>query len=510
MYIPTSMYRPWGTYKLTYFPHYSDDGQKQYHDLLYVGIPVSGRKIEDPSELVEFNRIKTGNSVIHTKWIGYPKGPYGERYAPTGTYRASETMSLTNPTMAYIKTESQQGLSKTMRLYRLGSVPQQLPNANRYTLDYQCCEAHLVDDSYARRRYCYFSITVERKKDGSIKVTDRYRYDISESKLDSIVSYFSLVIPEYEFGASRDKDYQWSHWVSQELNTLWDMYSWLESPFDLTKGRAMKYEVSTSIPSSLDSALLFDEKNLLIEGLSMKPFASYHMKAMRQAAYLDALDHVPSMNDNNISNILSLVSFIKGIVIDHRVEIPKSLQSAWLAYRYSYSTTKQDVQEAVDFMHRTVGKDLFGKGFDCYGVTTYVYNGTPVTARCRVSMYPKELDYLDRIWTGLYKYGLSPSFYVIWDSIPYSFIVDWFVPVGDILNGYDKTHMYDRTYTISDIWYSIKYSYTDVDGTYTTYARWSGDSPPEFQGYYSLENKGTTSDKVIGFRVLDLLSLSYK
>jgi hypothetical protein len=125
-------------------------------------------------------------------------------------------------------------------------------------------------------------------------------------------------------------------------------------------------------------------------------------------------------------------------------------------------------------------------------------------------MYPKELDYLDKIWTGLYKYGLSPSFYVIWDSIPYSFIVDWFVPIGDILNGYDKTHMYDRTYTISDIWYSIKYSYTDENGTYTTYARWSGDSPPEFQGYYSLENKGTTSDKVIGFRVLDLLSLSYK
>lgn len=160
MYIPTSMYRPWGKYILSNFQHYSDDGQSRYHNPLYIGIPVSGRKIEDPSELVEFNKIRTGNSVIHTKWVGYPKGPYGERYAPTGIYRTTKTMSITNPEMAYIRTESHQGLNKTMRLYRLGSVPQQLPNANRYTITYQCHEAHPINTSYASQRYCIFSITV--------------------------------------------------------------------------------------------------------------------------------------------------------------------------------------------------------------------------------------------------------------------------------------------------------------------------------------------------------------
>jgi len=510
MYIPSFYYRPWGSYTMANsFHFYSEDGS-QHNYVLTMGIPRDGRTVKDPSYFVEFNKIKEGNSVIHVKWRGYPLGPYGERYATTGMYRVQPTLSTENPITQYIRVRASNGILCAMSLRRTGSTLSQNRYRNKYIFEYQCHQVTTDNMDRTVRRYCIMRWYVDRTNTGETVVTDRYSSGISADILPSIESYLLTTIPEYQFGSSPSGDAIWSQWVSDNLNMLWDMYSWIRPSGTYSRANMTEYQVTISIPDSLDSHLLLDEYNLLVEGLSMKPFAQYHTAAMEQLSYLDALDHVPIMNENNISNIISLVSFIKGIVIDHRVEIPKSLSSAWLKYRYEYTTTKSDVREAINFMHRTVGRDLFGRGFDCYGRTLYTYNNVPITVRCHVSMIPKELELLDRIWTGLYKYGLSPSFYVLWDSIPYSFIVDWFIPIGDILSGYDKTRMYDRTYTISNIWYSMKYVVTDETGTYTSYTRWSGGCPPEFQGYYSLENKGTVSDKVIGFRILDLFSLSFK
>jgi hypothetical protein len=108
-------------------------------------------------------------------------------------------------------------------------------------------------------------------------------------------------------------------------------------------------------------------------------------------------------------------------------------------------------------------------------------------------------------------YGLSPSFYVIWDMIPYSFIVDWFIPVGDILNSYDKKSMYERTYDFSNLWYSLKYERTVADGSsISAYTRWGASSPPEYNGFYTLENMGDPSKRTIGFRILDAMSLAFR
>lgn len=266
-----------------------------------------------------------------------------------------------------------------------------------------------------------------------------------------------------------------------------------------------------TLPSKpLDSYLILDEWNLICQGMSTKPYAGYHLQALRQEAYLDALDHIPQLNENSLSNILELVGFIKALVIDHRIEIPESLSSLWLSYRYAYSTTKSDAEEAIEFVHRHVDDDFLRSGFSCYGSASRDILGTTVVMKCRLDVKQKELSYLEQIWTGLYRYGLTPSFYVIWDMIPYSFIVDWFIPVGDILSGYDKTRMYDRTYEFSNLWYSLSYDTADSEAAVHAYTRWTSDSPPEFNGYYTLDNKGTTSNKVIGYRILDTLSLLFR
>jgi hypothetical protein len=267
-----------------------------------------------------------------------------------------------------------------------------------------------------------------------------------------------------------------------------------------------------SLPTgSLFDRLKLDEYNLIFEeALSCKPFAAYHIKALQQAAYLDCLDHVPQMNENNIANIAEVVHLLKGIIIDHKVDVPDSLSSLWLSYRYTYGTGKSDIEDAIQFQKRVVDGVIFRQGFSCYGAVSEIIDGTRVTCRCHITMRQKELEYLEKISTGLYRYGLSPSFYVIWDMIPYSFIVDWFIPVGDILSAVDKRRMYDRTYDMSDIWFSLKYEVSDESGSYSAYTRWSSSGLPEFQGYYTLENIGTKSQKTIGFRILDALSLLFR
>jgi hypothetical protein len=262
---------------------------------------------------------------------------------------------------------------------------------------------------------------------------------------------------------------------------------------------------------NLFDRLKLDEYNLVFdEALSSKPFAAYHIKALQQAAYLDCLDHVPQLNENSLANIIEVVQLLKGIIIDHKVDIPDSLSSLWLSYRYTYGTGKSDLEDAIRFQKRVVDSVIFHQGFTCYGIADQEIDGTLVTCRCHITLRQRELEYLEKISTGLYRYGLSPSFYVIWDLIPYSFIVDWFIPVGDILSALDKRRMYDRTYDMSDIWFSLKYEVADDLGRYSAYTRWSSSGLPEFQGYYSLEDIGTPSQKTIGFRILDALSLIFR
>jgi hypothetical protein len=216
------------------------------------------------------------------------------------------------------------------------------------------------------------------------------------------------------------------------------------------------------------------------------------------------------MNENSLANIAEVVQLLKGIIVDHKVDMPDSLSSLWLSYRYTYGTGKSDIEDAIQFQKRVVDGVIFHQGFSCYGAVSEIIDGTKVTCRCHIAMRQKELEYLEKISTGLYRYGLSPSFYVIWDMIPYSFIVDWFIPVGDILSAVDKRRMYDRTYDMSDIWFSLKYEVNDESGSYSAYTRWSSSGLPEFQGYYTLENIGTTSQRTIGFRILDALSLLFR
>lgn len=253
-----------------------------------------------------------------------------------------------------------------------------------------------------------------------------------------------------------------------------------------------------------DTVFMLHEPGIIFDGLSDMMYGngtqSYFRNSLTQEAYLNLVQNVPRMNDNNISNLLEITSFIKGLVIDHKVDIPNSLSDAWLAYRYSYGTTKMDVQDAIKFMkrHRDLGDWTHLK---VHGTSNLVYQGISVICRAVATVSPRGIDKIEKVWRALYTYGLSPNFYVVWDMIPYSFIVDWFLPIGDTLNVWDTERQFNQYYSVKDVQFSLKYEAQNDIGVVSCYSRWLTGTPPVLQGRYMTEKD--PSSKTIVKRVID-------
>lgn len=265
-----------------------------------------------------------------------------------------------------------------------------------------------------------------------------------------------------------------------------------------------RYECSGALLPNPGRMFLFNEPDDLF---LMGPRA-YWLNYLRQTAYVDALQNAPKMNDNNLQNIAEVASFIYNLVVKRRVEIPHGLQDAWLSYRYVYNTGKSDVDDAIAFMRRTHDLAKITGPLKCHGMSyTTAVEGTDVTCRCSLSLQQKELSQLRRIWDQLATYGLTPNFYVLWDFIPYSFIVDWLIPVGDMLNVTDTFNRFNENYTISDVCFSLKYRRVDDVGyQYQLYYRWPS-SPLESLNEFYWTEKPDPSARTTLYRIFDSVSL---
>lgn len=233
-----------------------------------------------------------------------------------------------------------------------------------------------------------------------------------------------------------------------------------------------------------------------------------------QHAFVDALEHMPTLNDNSISNVAEIAKFIADLVIRRKISIPTRLQDAWLAYRYTYQTTRLDAEEAIKFMHRNADLGGLSREIKTYGQSTNVISfknvgAVSMTCRCTLKVTPKEVSTLEKVWRALYTYGLQPNFYVVWDMIPYSFIVDWLIPVGDVLQTVDLEANYlGGSYALSNCVYSLTYEYTRPKGgsRIHCYSRWVKSPPSSLNNFYWFD-KPQTSKRVKCYRILDTFSL---
>jgi len=152
---------------------------------------------------------------------------------------------------------------------------------------------------------------------------------------------------------------------------------------------------------------------------------------------------------------------------------PKRVHKNWLEYKYGWMPLLMDVKGYAEFFaQQHVGKKVrFTESsrakYTSSKTWTEVYTpfGIPPTALVS-HFYSYETAVRTRFWceldnphmAELQQLGVTNPALVVWELIPYSFVFDWFVSVGDWLQGLTAMHgvslrrsmmssLYDFTYT---------------------------------------------------------------
>lgn len=173
----------------------------------------------------------------------------------------------------------------------------------------------------------------------------------------------------------------------------------------------------------------------------------------------------------------------------------------WLKYRYAYLTTKSDIEENIAF---------FCRGTDTGSFQT-LRSGTEVDG-VKVSFLAnirKAEHDLRRGLNEAYERGFAFDAFTVWDLTPFSFVLDWVLPVGDFLEEYSEYQWAKTAYTVryAITSYKSKTNYT-LPGyvgscSITRYSRSVSDKIPTWE----FEWDGSSSNRTTLKRVADSIAL---
>ena len=245
-----------------------------------------------------------------------------------------------------------------------------------------------------------------------------------------------------------------------------------------------------------------EKGELVIPDIISYPDKNKHilLSGIESSCALEALNSLKA-NTNNIQNIFSIIDLAKGLL--HPSKLPSLLRSlpkrgarslsadAWLKYRYVYKTTLADVEEMTRFIIQ---------GLDHSNTITLRGGMTTSGGTCRVRISAKMEDLSQ--YAYLQKYGVAPDLYNFWDSIPFSFVVDWLVGIGDFAQ-----QISDQQWAMNFNVVSCTTSWKWTDSIQTTlgpvpfthYQRFVTSNAPAFVPYSS----DTVSDQTLIKRLID-------
>lgn len=185
-------------------------------------------------------------------------------------------------------------------------------------------------------------------------------------------------------------------------------------------------------------------------------------------AYRNAVNNMPALHQNSFANIIEAVSQLRSLCNGLDLSDIKSLKSVgkaskelmsdvWLKYRYQYSTTVSDLTEAASALARL---DEVAK-MNGYTTTYGTARDSTGTFHCAIVTRSHQLIPEDSIHM-LRSLGLAPSLANAWDMVPFSFMVDWFLQISNVLEGIEDW-LYEPSLK-AQYWYSYTNTYEDDTG----------------------------------------------
>lgn len=231
-------------------------------------------------------------------------------------------------------------------------------------------------------------------------------------------------------------------------------------------------------------------------------------------AYLNAVENLPALMTNNIANLVELVKGAVAIYQIIRGNIPSTMtipdpktlsKDAWLAYRYQYCTTAADIKELAEYLDRigSVGASARVKTGGSVTIDDVTYGCTMSVSAANV-VPPGVIESLKSpYWMKTLGLALTPE--NIWDLVPFSFMVDWFLHIGDKLH---NLTLRDRSFDldVTDVWYTMRRTWTDPDSgnKYSIYSRCRGSG---YTGLPIIITDESSSGKTWSKRIGDVVAI---
>lgn len=177
----------------------------------------------------------------------------------------------------------------------------------------------------------------------------------------------------------------------------------------------------------------------ILDRIKLYKLPSIKPDILKESFYDDLLKQYALPDVNNIENMKDLKDIQKSIppIADLlKKKNIKSLANMYLWYKYSYSTTKMDLESYYRFLV-TWFKDSISKNAIKHTSVTYTSSASEGTA---TSVQTTRYNvYSDNYNCGVLKtLGLDLSMSNTWDLIPFSFVADWFINFGDVLRNLDN------------------------------------------------------------------------
>jgi hypothetical protein len=186
--------------------------------------------------------------------------------------------------------------------------------------------------------------------------------------------------------------------------------------------------------------------------------------------------------------------------------VRKVLPEVWLKYRYLYNTTKSDAEETVDY----ILKEKYSRLYEHNNKVMRGQIGISLgTLRLKMRLVQKK-TLAENIIHMFDSAGFMPDLHTMWDMVPFSFVVDWFVPqFGNELEDIDQAylselHNVDELLVTVDERWEINYAGFNYRVHY--YRRYFMDECPQFEIYEGVEH---TKGRTVCKRVVDGISLIF-
>lgn len=267
--------------------------------------------------------------------------------------------------------------------------------------------------------------------------------------------------------------------------------SWVDGKFSPIRYAGQVYSLQTNQKKTSPRCPYLTDYQLAVE------FGGYGIASELIYGFAKSTESLvrslPQSNINAIEAAMDVCKIVKGDV--HAV---KGIADVWLSYRYSFTTTKLDIASLRTYLKRLSSLSKVPK-FTSHG--RYSNDVGVFTCSAEFSSQSFIVNNLSK----LAEKALGQLNLVnLWDIVPWSFAIDWLIPIGDFLDNVETSSkvMKLRPRTI---WYSYKGTSDSGGNIETTYLRFSTSN--FLTTPYTLFDVGGASNRTKVFRSIDAVAL---